>query len=682
MKINKLTEVIANHIRMKNHLFAFILCAFALGIVAQMYFSWSNNGLYLLPIILFCILIFVYKNTAIFINTLLIFFFSFGIALKFHTDNQLKTIEEPTTETAYLVSVERSFKSSEKYQKYQAKIIYPDQFSSYKILVYLPKDTVNYHPNDQLLVYGKLLPLPKKVNPYQFDYGAFLERKGISAQLFAQSSTFRKEGSGFYHAVSKSKIHLLEQLKQHQFSAESIGLIGAMLLGTHSELDQDIYQSYVNSGVVHILAISGLHVMMLFGTMMWLTKIFLKLPNGKIIRIIFCLLFIWLYAFYVELRPPVFRASLMITLFYFALLLKRKPYIFHALALSAFLILLFRPNDLFDVGFQLSFSAVFFIIWLNEITVKWVRRGSVLSQSFKGLLTTSTAAQLGTMPFASFYFNQFTWLFLFGNIVLIPAAYGLMIVGIISIFLVGVDFVPTFFVDANNFFIRQINAYIGWLASWDKLVWRNLYISPFTSFLLIVALVSVRIVFVQRSKIALIVCLFALVGNLSHRLVDIHQKDKLNELIIYQHYRESTISVKKGKNLVVFSTAYADSSQWKKFIIEPYANHQRIKNIYYFDWTTNFRFEDIRKNDQQIIVGKSTLSWQKLNQSVLHPTDYYLIRNNEEKGENLAQLSSKKIIADGSNYPNVVENIEVELIENKNEPLWQTARDGYFKLGF
>lgn len=667
---------------MKNHLFAFILCAFALGIVAQMYFSWSNNGLYFLPIILFCILIFVYKNTAIFINTLLIFFFSFGIALKFHADNQLKIIEEPITETAYLVSVERSFKSSEKYKKYQAKIIYPDHFSSYQILVYLPKDTINYHPNDQLIVYGKLLPIPKKLNPYQFDYGAFLANKGISAQLFAKFSTLRKEGKGFYNAVSKSKIHLLEQLKKHHFSTEAIGLIGAMLLGTHSELDQEIYQSYVNTGVVHILAISGLHVMMLFGTLMWLTKSFLHLSHGKAIRILFCLLFIWLYAFYVELRPPVFRASLMITLFYFATLLKRKPYIFHTLALSAFVILIVRPNDLFDIGFRLSFSAVFFIVWLNDITMKWVRRGSFISQSFKGLLTTSTAAQLGTMPFASLYFNQFSWLFLFGNIVLIPAAYLMMILGLLSILLVGIDFVPTFIVEVNNFFINTINTYIGWLATWDKLVWRNLYISPFTSFLLIVALVCLRFVFVQQSKIALIVLLIALTGNLSHRLVDIYRKDKINELIVYQHYRESTISVKKRNNLVVFSTAFADSSQWKKFIIEPYANHQRIKNIYYLDWATNFRLEDIQKNDQEIIVGSSTLSWQKLNDLAIHSADYYLIRNNQEMGENLGQLTSKKIVADGSNLANVLDNIEVELIKNKNEPIWNTARDGYFRLGF
>ena len=191
-----------------------------------------------------------------------------------------------------------------------------------------------------------------------------------------------------------------------------------------------------------------------------------------------------------------------------------------------------------------------------------------------------------------------------------------------------------------------------------------------------------RFVFVQQSKIALIVLLIALTGNLSHRLVDIYRKDKINELIVYQHYRESTISVKKRNNLVVFSTAFADSSQWKKFIIEPYANHQRIKNIYYLDWATNFRLEDIQKNDQEIIVGSSTLSWQKLNDLAIHSADYYLIRNNQEMGENLDQLTSKKIVADGSNLANVLDNIEVELIKNKNEPIWNTARDGYFRLGF
>src|SRR5690606_18686025 len=152
--------------------------------------------------------------------------------------------------------------------------------------------------------------------------------------------------------------------------------------------------------------------MMVYSIFMILLYPIIFLRNGKIIRILLSLVLIWSFVVFVGFQPPVLRSAVMISVFYITLTFKRKPNVYHTLAISALILLLINPNFLFDVGFQLSFSAVFFIVYLHPIYQKLFRPKSKLSKIAIAFIGTSISAQIGTMPFTLFYFHQTSGLFL------------------------------------------------------------------------------------------------------------------------------------------------------------------------------------------------------------------------------------------------------------------------------
>src|SRR5690625_7019084 len=140
-----------------------------------------------------------------------------------------------------------------------------------------------------------------------------------------------------------------------------------MILGNRTEMDKEIEESYRRTGVVHILSISSFDVIMVYSVFYFLLSSVSRLKNGKQIRVLISLILIWSFVILVGFHPPVLRSALMILVFHMAVVFKRQPNVYHSLAVSAFILLLFNPNFLFDVGFQLCYSAVFFIVYLHPI---------------------------------------------------------------------------------------------------------------------------------------------------------------------------------------------------------------------------------------------------------------------------------------------------------------------------
>src|SRR5690606_281173 len=163
-----------------------------------------------------------------------------------------------------------------------------------------------------------------------------------------------------------------------------------------TEMDPEIEDDFRRTGVVHLLSISGLHVVMVYSIFMLLLYPLLYLKNGKNIRIITSLLLIWIFVTFVEFNPPVFRSGLMISIYYITILIKRKPNIYHTLMVSALILLLYNPNFLFDAGFLLSYSAVFFIVYFNPIYRKLLHPKSQISRRLIDFTGTTVSAQLGT----------------------------------------------------------------------------------------------------------------------------------------------------------------------------------------------------------------------------------------------------------------------------------------------
>lgn len=655
---------------MKKYLFFTLSICLSVGIyVSDKIVSFSN-----LRIVFFSIIIFLFvivfnplKKYAIIPFLIITIFLGFYI----HQTNKNQTNQSiENKDNLHFLKIIYQRNITEKSVNYVAKDLKTNEFISLNIR---DKKYI-LHPYDEIIVYGKINEIHEPLNPNQFNFKQFLIRKNIHYQLFTNDIiSLHKEGNGFRNWASKSKLQVREKLKRDGYSLESRALISSMLLGDRTELTPELNQSYIATGVVHILSISGLHVMMIYMILNFVLQPLLRLKNGRKIRIILSLCCIWLFSFYVELEPPVFRSALMISIYYISELLNRPKNIYHTLSLSAFIILVFQPNYLFDVGFQLSFSAVFFIVWLNPIFDKMWKVKNKWLKDIKGTIDTSLSAQIGTLPIAVYYFNQFSGLFLFGNLILIPASFLMICGGILSIIFLMFNINIPLYTWIFNQFIHWSNSYIYWLASF-KFVAEDIYISVFTAVMLVIILYFLNPLFIKKSKVALLIIVVCTCFIEIDRYSQAYQLNHSNELIVFNQYKNSILSIRNGRKLAVFSAFPLDEKTYN-YTIKPYKVKNRIKDIQLYTYQDEFKHPNFIKHKNYI----ETKSFDfMLDEEDNHHQPYYqLIHQSKIYSINNNQL--KFTIVDASNYPSTISHLEEKFLD-KN--LWKTSEKGYFSIRF
>lgn len=667
---------------MKKYLFSYLVICFGFGISISEFLNPGANLRIYFIILFFCLFVSQLIQNS-FIKTLGICFqfIIIGILInninKTSDSNIYKIIETPKV---YHLVLNNKYKSTAKYDKFKATNL----TNNHTGLVHIPIDSIDYYPKDTLIIYGKNYPLSTTKNPYQFDYSAYLKRQNIDHTIYVEHVLKHKSNHNHWKKFSvKSKDIIREKMKNFGYTTETRSIISSMLLGDRSEISQELNDSYVATGVVHILSISGLHVVMIYIILQYILRPILWLKNGKRLRIILSLIIIWIFAFYVDMQPPVFRSALMISIYYISELLKRPKNIYHTISLSAFIILIFQPQYLFDVGFQLSFSAVFFIVWLNPIYKKIYQPKHKLGKYFYDLSTTSISAQLGTMPFATLYFNQFSWLFLLGNMVLIPASFLMIIGAIIALILIGLNINFPLYTTLFNFFIETCNAYIKWLSNFDFLVLKQIYISTFTALLILIILHQIRPLILKHSKTSLYIILTSILLIQIHRYMDLNKIRSSKEIVIFNQFKESLISIRNGQNLKIFSSENLDSSLTKQYTIRPFQVRNRIIKTEYFHLDSAISHPEFYKSKSVLVVENMTFFIGNNLNKIPEKTDYILARNSSFKPEDLVNLGQiKRVIADGSNYPSYVSELDSILKLESDSILWNTSERGYFQIRF
>ncbi|MDH5380504.1 MAG: ComEC/Rec2 family competence protein, partial [Cyclobacteriaceae bacterium] len=234
-------------------------------------------------------------------------------------------------------------------------------------------------------------------------------------------------------------------------SVRERSVLKALLLGDKSELSEETKVQYSKAGAMHVLAVSGLHVGVTYLMLTFLLGYIPYLKNSKVIKGVLVISFLWFYAFFTGMSPSVVRAVSMFSLFAFAELINRKSSILNTVFFTAFVMLLFDPLLLFQVGFQLSFMAVLGIVIFNPIFAKFFTFNSkVLNYCWK-IVSVSLAAQVTTLPIVLFYFHQFPVLFLITNLIILPVMPLIMVGGTILLFF------------GNTFLAVLTGKVLGWL---------------------------------------------------------------------------------------------------------------------------------------------------------------------------------------------------------------------------
>ncbi len=356
--------------------------------------------------------------------------FSYGVCAIKEKQNNFAHADK---EGIFLVELTQSPLEKERSYLFEVKIIqYTDSFSTFpsmgKAYMYLQKDsTVSaLSSGDRLLVSTEFNTPESMDNPDGFDYAAYLKRKGIGGTSYVSTDKWIKAGKRDKLSVlllaHKCREYFLNIYRTFDFRKEDFAVLAALTFGYTDELEPDLRASYSASGAMHILAVSGLHVGIIYAILAFLSGFLNNNLQQRKLRTILILIFLWIYAFITGLPPSVFRATLMFSFAAIGSIFERKSLTYNTIFMSAFLMLLIEPDLLFNVGFRLSYAAVLSIIYFQPKISKLIYFRSRVASRLWDLASVSIAAQIGTLPFTLYYFQVFPNYFLLTNMIAIPAA--------------------------------------------------------------------------------------------------------------------------------------------------------------------------------------------------------------------------------------------------------------------
>ncbi|MCL5130081.1 ComEC/Rec2 family competence protein [Algibacter sp. L4_22] len=514
------------------------------------------------------------------------------------------------------------------------------------------------------------------LNPYQFDYQNYLEKKYIYHQLsLKQSELFPISNDthtlfGYANSIRES-INL--KLKRYHFKPDELAVINALFLGQRQDLSKEVYNDYKNAGAIHILAISGLHIGIILILLSWVFKPIERLKHGKLLKTILLLFLLWNFAVIAGLSASITRAVTMFSIVTIAANLKRPTNIYNTLAISVFLILLFKPLFIFDVGFQLSYMAVFAIVTIDPILYKLWQPQNKLVDIYWHTITVSIAAQFGIAPLLLYYFHQFAGLFLLSNIIIIPLLAIILGFGIVIILMASLNLLPQFLADILGLIISSMNYVMNYISKQEVFIFNDI---PFNiwyvlaSYLLIISLIKT---FKKWNYANLKWILFAII-SIQCAFIYTNYSKSSNELIVFHKSRFSMIG-NTNKNTLKITHDLDSLSILKNSTIKNYTVGNFINTIENAELQSVY----VLKNKKILLVVDSLNTY---NIKSFEP-DYLLLRQSPKINLNrlIDSIHPKYIIADGSNYKSYVLQWK-NICKKRKLPFHDTHEKGAFVIKY
>lgn len=323
-------------------------------------------------------------------------------------------------------------------------------------------------PGDHIYINARVGEVHTAGNPGAFDYARFLRRQGISGRAYVAGNRWKARAMADAEVSLRLRMARYRQnLSAQYFShlgSEEAAIAAAMSLGDKRSLDAAQRQSFSATGVSHVLALSGLHLGILFSLYSLLFVNRLPSRRGRVFASLVGVALLWGFALLVGFPLSLVRATVMFTLWQLSVVLYGERSSLNNLALAALLILLFSPASLFDIGFQLSFTSVFFILLLTPHIPRprWLRRSRLLALLY-GWLTVSIVAQIGTGPLVAYYFHTIPLVGLLGNLLAIPLAYVILGLALVFFLIPGFQGLTATLL---GWCIRCLTGAVGWMSAW------------------------------------------------------------------------------------------------------------------------------------------------------------------------------------------------------------------------
>lgn len=410
-------------------------------------------------------------------------------------------------------------------------------------------------PGDRLVVRMTPAEIERRGNPYEFDYRFYMENNHIRYSAFIDESRIMSHSIPERRRPVYTALIIRERIigmfRERGIEGERLALVAAITLGQKSLLDPDQKQYFIKAGVMHIMAVSGLHAMIL--SMFIYNMLFFLKGRLNIIRIIVTIVTLWAFAFITGLTPSVLRAALMYSFLQAGNAMKRPVNGVNSVLASAFILILARPSVIFDAGFQLSYSAVIFIIlFYRQLYLKIHFRHRFPDLVWQSAAVTITA-QAGTLPLTVLLFNRFPTWFILSNIIIVPVSSIVVILGFLFPVLYPVVPVSRLFAHLLSFMTGLTEHLTQTASSLPLSSIENIGITPIESIFLTGTVFLLLKYILDRKSISVIYPAVSVLIFLSLVTVKEITTRRSAELIVYNSINTSSIGIRIGNNLMVYS---------------------------------------------------------------------------------------------------------------------------------
>lgn len=531
-----------------------ILALFIPGIMLQYYFRLSINVILIVLIPLLCLSLFncALKTTASYLNFkfqgthiyLSSLFAGMLVTCYNEPQNHKHWYGNKTEASRYLeIQITEPGVLKKKSVQYFAIVEKIDGEKSHgKLTIYIDKTSKKLPGlNDKLLIKNKLTTFPVSGTPGSFDYGKYMQMKGIhhSAWLTDNDFTIIGKSKNILRSwLYDCKDHILQTLNRFFKNKEVIGIAEALLIGYKENIDNDLKQAYTHTGVIHVIAISGLHLGLIYVVLVYLLK---KIPwiwRKVILRAVIVLGALWIFSLLTGAPASVLRSAVMFSCMHIGESFFRKSSVYNTMAASAFLLLCWQPYFIWDPGFTLSYLAVLGIVILQKPIERLIFIKSKLLRAVWSMTSVTIAAQIATLPLCIYYFHQFPNLFLITNLVVVPLSTVILFAEIMLIafsWITGIEHFATLV----QWMIEFMNWFIIKMDTIPFAITAPIFSNEISSWLLGGTLAFTSRFFVLKSKRALRISLiFLLLLSVNSAIQQINTT--LNRKLIVYNYTQST----------------------------------------------------------------------------------------------------------------------------------------------
>ena len=425
------------------------------------------------------------------------------------------------------------------------------------LLIYNKKDSsaMSLIPGDILILKCTPVEISNRANPFEFNYRFFMENQGIRYSAFTTSqdiiSHIIPRHRKLIHKALITRERIISMFRECGITGEKLALVAAITLGQKSMLDPEQKMNFMKAGVMHIMAVSGLHAIIL--SLFVFNLLFFMKGRFNILRVIITIAILWSFAFVTGLTPSVLRATLMYSFLQAGKLMQRPANSINLVLASAFVLIIARPSVIFDAGFLLSYSAVIYIISFYQGFYLILQFKNWLADKIWQSVVVTLVAQAGTLPLIIMLFNRFPTYFILANITIVPVSNLLIITGCLIPMFYPVRFLSHFLAILLNYLTGLTEYLTSLTASLPYSTIENIGLTTSECLLLTITIFLFCYWFINRKEVPFLYPLiFLFLFIFSGIMKDIFCF-RTNEVIVYNTPGSSTIGIRTGKTLNLFT---------------------------------------------------------------------------------------------------------------------------------